>query len=378
MTEIYFDCASTTRPEREVLDVFQRVSLEDYANAASTHAMGNRADRLLEKARSQVASYFSLSPQEVIFTSGATEGNNLAIKGVAYHCRSWGRKLITTKAEHPSVLNVFRELEKEGFQVVYLDYGKDGRLDIEALESSLDEHVSLVAVMAVNNETGYVFDTKKVYDIVHAKSRAKLLVDATQAIGKESLSDIAYDLLTFSGHKIGGLKGSGALLRRKDVQLDAQILGGGQESGYRSGTAPVPLDCSLATALRLALRSLPERRAKAKALNSYLRDGLSKIDEVLLLSDENATPFILSFALREHKGSIVAEALSNMGIYVSTKSACSSREEGVSYVIQNAGYPERIARNAIRLSFSGKEDLEEGRLFLEGLGQVLDRIRKED
>ena len=378
MPDIYFDCASTTLPEQAVLDTFARVSVEDFANASSTHTLGNKAYRMLEKAREQIASYFHLDPSEVIFTSGATEGNNLAIKGVSYHCRSWGRTIVTTKAEHPSVLNVYHELEREGFRTIFLDYDKEGKLDLRHLENVLDEHVSLVSVMAVNNETGYVFDTRKVYDIVHEKSRAKLLVDATQAIGKEDIDTLAYDLLTFSGHKIGGLKGSGALLKRKSVQLDAQILGGGQENGYRSGTSPVPLDCSLATALRLSLRSLPERRENARRLNAFLREGLGTIDEVEILSGENTTPFILSFALNRHKGSVVQEALSAKGIYVSTKSACSSREEGYSYVIRNAGYPERIARNAIRLSFCGRESIEDGRRFLEGLKDVLSAISTEE
>ncbi len=378
MPDIYFDCASTTLPEKAALDTFARVSVEDFANASSTHALGNKASRILEKAREQIASYFHLEPSEVIFTSGATEGNNLAIKGVSYHCRSWGKKILTTKAEHPSVLNVYKELEREGFQAVYIDYDKEGNLNLQQLENALDDSVSLVSVMAVNNETGYLFDTKKVYSLVHSKSRAKLLVDATQAIGKEPVDSLSYDLLTFSGHKIGGLKGSGALLKRKDVQLDAQILGGGQESGFRSGTSPVPLDCSLATALRLSLKSLPERRENARLLNDFLRKGLSTIDEAVILSGQHATPFILSFALLRHKGSIVQEALSAKGIYVSTKSACSSREEGYSYVIQNAGYPERIARNAIRLSFCGRETIEDGRLFLEGLRDVLSTISTED
>lgn len=377
MTEIYFDCAATTKPYPEVLDTFCRVSTDDFANAASNHALGAKSDHLLERARAQVASYFSLTPEEVIFTSGATEGNNLAIKGVSYHCRSWARRIITTKAEHPSVLQVFEELEKEGFDVVYLDYDKEGRLDFETLEKALDDKTSLVSVMAVNNETGYLFDTRRVQSLVE-KSKAKLLVDATQAIGKEDIRGLAYDLLTFSGHKIGGLKGSGALLKRRNVQLDAQILGGGQEHGYRSGTAPVGLDCSLATALRLSLKSLPERRRNVLALNKALREGLSSIDEVVILSPEDASPFILSFALTEHKGSVVSEALSQRGIYVSTRSACSSREAGYSYVLKNAGYEERIARNAIRLSFSGREDLSLASLFVSNLKEILSTIKKEN
>ena len=377
MTEIYFDCASTTRPEREVLDVFQRVSLEDYANAASTHAMGNRADRLLEKARSQVASYFSLSPQEVIFTSGATEGNNLAIKGVAYHCRSWGRKLITTKAEHPSVLNVFRELEKEGFQVVYLDYGKDGRLDIEALESSLDEHVSLVAVMAVNNETGYVFDTKKVYDIVHAKSRAKLLVDATQAIGKESLSDIAYDLLTFSGHKIGALKGSGALLVKKGLRLTPLIDGGEQESGVRAGTVNVAGAYCLAMALKESHSELKEDLAKTQRLYDLLHQGLSAMDGLVKIHDHpRQSPYVICFSTLHHKASVIVEGLSNKGIMVSSVSACSSKKENTSYVLEAEGAGKEEAANPIRVSFGKESSEEDVRGLLAALGQLFNEVKK--
>lgn len=377
MPEIYFDNAATTRTRKEVLDTFVKVSEEDFANPASNHALGSKVLHLLDRARAQIASYFHLLPEECLFTSGATEGNNLAIKGVSDHAKSWGKRLITTKAEHPSVLEVFRKREKEGFEVVYLDFDKEGRLDYEGLETALNDKTSLVSVMAVNNELGTIFDLKRVFEIVH-KSKAKLHVDATQAIGKEELSSLFFDLLTFSGHKIGGIKGTGILLKRKDVQLDSQILGGGQENGYRSGTSPVPLDCSLATALRLSLKTLEERRHKAKKLNLFLREGLSKIPEVLILSPVDATPFILSFALMEHKGSIVSEALSERGIYVSTKSACSSREEGYSYVVRNAGYDLRTARNAIRLSFSGEEDLSQGEIFLEQLEDILRTTDKED
>lgn len=376
MPEIYFDNAATTKTRKEVLDTFVQVSQEAFANPASNHALGSQVLHLLERARGQIASYFHLLPEECLFTSGATEGNNLAIKGVSDHAKSWGRRLITTKAEHPSVMEVFRQREKEGFEVVYLDFDKEGRLDFDGLEKALDGRTSLVSIMAVNNEIGTVFDLKRAYSIVR-RSKAKLHVDATQAIGKEELSSLCFDLLTFSGHKIGGIKGSGALLKRKDVQLDSQILGGGQENGYRSGTAPVPLDCSLATALRLSLKTLPERRRKAYELNCFLREGLSKIPEVTILSPAEATPFILSFALGEHKGSIVSEALSERGIYVSTKSACSSREEGFSYVVRNAGYDLKTAQNAIRLSFSGEEDIREGEVFLTQLKEILDTTDKE-
>ena len=376
MSEIYFDNAATTRTKGEVLETFLRLSEDCFANASSNHAMGSRALHLLERARAQIALSFHVLPQECIFTSGATEGNNLAIKGVSGHCRSWGRRLITTKAEHPSVLEVFRQCEKEGFEVVYLDYDKEGNLDFDQLEKALDSKTSLVSVMAVNNEIGTVFDLRRVFSLV-SKSRAKLHVDATQAVGKEDLSSLCYDLLTFSGHKIGGIKGTGLLIKKKNVQLDSQILGGGQENGFRSGTSPVPLDCSLATALRLSLSSQKERRRKAKALNDFLRKELSLLSEVTILSPLSASPFILSFALLEHKGSIVSEALSQRGIYVSTRSACSSREEGYSYVVRNAGYDLRTAQNAIRLSFCGEEGIEEGEEFMRQLKEILATTNKE-
>lgn len=372
---IYFDCASTVKPFQEAIQTFEKVSIEDFANASSNHKLGFQCSSLLEKARAQIAKYLKVLPEEVIFTSGASEGNNLAIKGISYHNRSWGRKIITTKAEHPSVLEVFHELEKEGFEVVYLDYDEEGKIDLEQLSSSLDERVSLVSVMAVNNEVGYCFPIHEIYQLVKEKSRALLHVDATQAIGKENLSSSDYDLMTFSGHKIGGLKGSGALIKKKGIILEPQILGGEQESGLRAGTTPLGLDCSLATALRLSLLSKEERRKNAASLKEYLKEELKKIPEVIITSPVSSTPFILSFALTVHKGSVIAEALSNEGIYVSTKSACSSREAGYSYVLKNAGYDEKVASNGIRLSFSGYETLEQGKDFIDSLKRILNTIK---
>lgn len=162
---IYFDSSATTRPYPEVLKTFDKVSFDDWGNPSSNHALGNHASTVLEKARKQIAKYLSVFPEEVIFTSGASEGNNLAIKGVAYHNKGWAKKIITTKAEHPSVLNVFRKMEEEGFTVIYLDYDKDGNLDLDQLKRNLDDRTSLVSIMAVNNEVGYVFNIKEAYEI---------------------------------------------------------------------------------------------------------------------------------------------------------------------------------------------------------------------
>lgn len=372
---IYFDCASTVKPYPEVLKVFSDISMNDFANASSNHALGFQCSSILLRARTQVAKYLHVLPEEVIFTSGASEGNNLAIKGIAYHNKGWAKRIITTKAEHPSVLNVFKKLEEEGFDVVYLDYDEEGRLDLEQLKEALKVPTSLVSVMSVNNEVGFIFPVDEIYSIVKKNSRAVVHVDATQSVTKENLNPASYDLMTFSGHKIGGLKGSGVLVKKKNVALDEQIIGGEQENGMRAGTTPLGLDCSIATALRLSMSTQNQRKEQAKKINTYLREELSKIDEIEITSKGNCSPFMLSFALKLHKGSIIAESLSNMGVYVSTKSACSSREEGYSYVLKNAGYDEVIASNGIRLSFSGTEDIKDAVDFMSALKEVLSLVK---
>ena len=185
---IYFDCAATTMPYQEVLETYSKISTQYFANASSNHGLGFLSSSVLEKARAQIAKYLHANSDDIYFTSGATEGNNLAIKGVAYHNRGWAKRIITSKAEHPSVTNVFEELEKEGFDVVYIDYDTEGKLNLEQLKNALNEHTSLVSIMAVNNEVGYIFPMHEIYQIVKKNSKAVLHVDATQAIGKEDLS----------------------------------------------------------------------------------------------------------------------------------------------------------------------------------------------
>ena len=373
--EIYFDCSATIKPYPEVLKTFEAITVNDFANSSSNHGLGYKSLTVLEKARRQVAKYLNVQPEEIIFTSGATEGNNLAIKGVCYREKKHKKIIITTKGEHPSVLEVFHKLEEDGFKAIYLDYDKEGKINMEQLKQALNDDVALVSIMAINNEVGYIFPIDKIYQIIKERSDAYLHVDATQAIGKEILPSNSYDLLTFSGHKIGGLKGSGVLVKKKDVYLEPLINGGGQENGLRSGTSSLGLDCALATALRITMSTFKERYAKADEINKYLRAELSSISEIVITSPRTATPFILNFALTEHKGSVIAEALSNNNIYVSTTSACSSRQAGESYVLKSAGFDSTIYKNSIRLSFSGLESLEEAQFFVDTLKKLLKEIR---
>lgn len=375
MKEIYFDSASTTKPNKEVIDVFSSLSLSYYGNAASSHKLGFDAENIINKSRDQIAKYIGCKSDEIIFTSGATESNNLAIKGVAYHNYSWAKKIITTKAEHPSVLNVFSHLEKKGFNVTYIDFDKDGNLDLNQFESALDKTTSLVSIMRVNNELGFIFPIEKIYKIIKAKSKAVLHCDATQAIGKMELN-FPYDLLSFSMHKINGLKGIGILVKKNNVQLESQNIGGSQEFGLRAGTSPVALIGSSATAVRLAFQNMDNKIANVRIVWDYLYNELSKIDEVVIISRKSGSPFILSFALTKHKASIVTQALSDRNIFVGTKAACSEKASSISQVTYNAGYSKEISSNGIRLSFIGDEKLEDAKYFITALKEILSEIKE--
>lgn len=373
---IYFDNAATTRPYEEVVKTYARLSEEIFGNPSSPNGLGLKASEYLEKARAQIKRTLKLGEEfELVFTSGATESNNLAIRGYALRHQKEGRHLITTCVEHPSVENVFRELEKESFKVTYLPVDGEGRISLENLKEVMDEETTLVSVMGVNNEVGTVFPLTEISRIVHAYPHAVLMSDLTQRMGKEEVPYPALDLFSMSGHKVKGLKSSGLLGIRKGLLLDPVLLGGEQEYGERPGTINVPLCCSLATALRLYIGSYDERRAKAQEINSYLREELGKRDDLTIVSPEDATPFILNFALKRTKASVLIEALSDKEIYVSTRSACSSHAKGGSSVLLAMGYPEFLAENAVRLSFEGTESMEDARNFITALNTTLDELK---
>ena len=376
MKEIYFDAAATTKPSKEVLDVFTSVSLENFANANSNHELGFNAEALLTKSRNQFAKYLEVKPEEIIFTSGATESNNLAIRGIAFHNKSWANHLITSKGEHPSVLNVFKKLESEGFNVTYINYDTDGNLNLDQLEKSLDEKTSLVSIMNVNNELGYIFPIDKIYKIVKSKSKAVFHTDATQGIAKTKIDPNSYDMLSFSMHKIEGLKGCGVLVKKSNVILDSLLYGGSQEFGLRAGTTPLPLIASSARAIRLAFSSMEERIKKATLLKDFLLSELEKIKEVLILTPKVSSPFILSFALTKHKASVISQGLSNKGIFVGSKAACSEKVKSFSLTALSAGYSKEISENIIRLSFTGEEDIEEGKFFIKELNELLSSTKE--
>ena len=372
---IYFDNAATSTPYQEVVDTYVKLVSLLIGNPSSKNLKGLEASNYIEKARNQIKRNLLLpNDYEIIFTSGATESNNIAIQGVAEHYKNKGRHLITSKVEHPSVLNVFKYLEKRGFEVTYIGVDNNGQLDYEALKKSIRKDTILVSLMAVNNETGEIFDIKKIREIV---KEPILMVDATQGVGKIDLDYSLIDVFSFSSHKIKGLKSIGCLIKRKRVQIDSPILGGGQEEGVRPGTLNAPLICSLATALRLYMNSYKERLANVTRINSYLREEFEKMeDQVIIASSPSASKFILNIILKNHKASVIVEALSKYDVYVSTKSACSEHVKDDSSVLIEEGYSSYLASQAIRISFEGYEKEEDAINFMKIFKKVLSEVKR--
>ena len=340
---IYLDNSATTKPKKEVLETFVKVNEQYFANPASLHQLGNEAEDLLEKARKQIKNMLNMD--NVVFTSGGTESNNLALVGTANAYRHRGRHIISASTEHPSVLNSLAKLEQQGFEVTQLPVDAEGQIALDELKDALRHDTILVSLMHVNNEIGTVHPISAIAEIVK-NSRAFFHVDAVQSIGKLSLDETAMpDLLTLSAHKIHGLKGSG-VLAFNEVKLQAILEGGGQEFGIRSGTVSVPHAAALARALRMAEANPLHRR-----WNDELRTFFNDFADVKVISPVTAAPHILAVAVKRMKGEILVSGLQKEGIIVSTSSACSSKNRSASHVIEAIGVPKEYKDGVIRISF---------------------------
>ena len=374
---IYLDNASTSKVHPEVLESFNQITLKYFANASSIHQLGQESSRLLDKSREQILNLFNLKHHDVVFTSGATEANNLAIKGYAFANRLRGNNLITVATEHPSVLNAYKSLEKYGFEITVLPINKNGVLEVNSLKSAIRDDTILVSVMAVNNEIGTINPIKEIGELLKNYPKIAFHVDMTQAIGKVSIPLDNVDMFSFAGHKIHGLLGSGALIKDKKIILEPQNSGGGQESGLRSGTSTVALSASLAKALRLALAKQKENYQKVAELRDHLVSYLKSNDDRFVINslDKN-NPYIVNFSLLNRKASVVVEALSNKGIMVSSLSACHSRDEDYSYVVYALTKDMKLAHNTVRVSFSYENTLNDVELLIRTLDTIVKEIKQ--
>ena len=374
---IYLDNAATSKVYPEVLDSYNQITLKYFANPSSIHKLGQESNRLLEKSREQILSLLNLTHHEVIFTSGATEANNLAIKGYALANKSRGNHLITTAVEHPSVLNTFKALEKYGYEITILPVNKNGVVAVNLLKGAIKDNTILVSVMSVNNETGAINPIKEIGELLKGYPKIAFHVDMTQAIGKIDIPLENVDMFSFSGHKIHALLGSGALIKEKKIILEPIANGGGQENNLRSGTNTLALSATLAKALRISLKEQKENYNKVSNLRDYLLSYL-KDNQVLycLNSLDNNNPYIVNFSLLNHKASVVVEALSNKGIMVSSLSACHSKNEDYSYVVLAMNNDMKLAHNTIRVSFSYENTVDDVNALIRGLKQIMKEIKQ--
>jgi len=373
---IYLDNAATTKPDRELLDVFTKIESEFFANPQSAHRAGLSAERYLVKARDMIADALHLDNHRVVFLSSATEANNLAIKGYALKHQNRGKHIIASNIEHPSVLEAFYQLRDHfGFEITILNVNRQGQIRLDDLRHALKATTILVSIMALNNEIGSLNPISEIAEIVHSASKAVLHVDTTQAIGKIVLPFGDIDLFVISGHKINGLKGSGALLVKKPIDLLPLLSGGNQEYGLRSSTVSVALAYTLALAVKKITKDLPAKVAHIAQLNSYLRSSLSLDEEVVINSPEKASPYIFNCSLKSKKASVVVEALSNEDIMISSSSACHAKAQKTSYVLKALGRDEALSANALRISFDNGSTIDEVATFLARLDEIIKRIR---
>ena len=374
---IYLDNAATSKVDQEVLDSYNQITTKYFANPSSIHHLGQEANRLLEKSREQILKLLSLSHHEVIFTSGATEANNLAIKGYAYANRGRGNHLITTATEHPSVLNAMKQLQEEGFVLTILPVNEKGQVEVNSVSAAIRDETILISVMAVNNETGAINPIREIADIAKKYPKIALHVDMVQAIGKVDIPLDNVDMISIAGHKIHGLLGSGVLIKEKKIILKPLLNGGGQENNLRSGTNALALSASLAKALRIAIDHQKENYEHVKSLADYLLNYLKDNDDKYVINSScKDNPYIVNFSLKKHKASVVVEALSNRNIMVSSLSACHSKGEDYSYVVYAMNKDMCLAHNTIRVSFSYDNTLEEVKTFTKELTAIIKEIKQ--
>ena len=366
---IYFDNAATTKIYDDALTSYVQVSQKFFGNPSSLHQLGVDAYQVLTKARTQVASLLSVQPEEIFFTSGGTESNNWAIKGTALEKSVFGKHIITTKIEHPSVLQTCKQLERFGFEVTYLDVDSKGIVSVDQLKESLRKDTILVSVMAVNNEVGAVQPIAEIAKVLEEYPSIHFHVDAVQAVERASqlLAIGRIDLLSLSAHKFHGPRGVGIMYKKFGRKIQALLTGGGQEKGERSTTENLPGIVATTKALRMAL----EEKSVTSELRSQLWKELVTKPEIRIFSPEDGASHVLCFAIKGVRGEVVVHAFENHGIYISTTSACSSKKADSSSTLYAMNVPTEWATGAVRVSFSNDNTKEEVEQFINVLHQLM-------
>lgn len=375
---IYFDNSATTFPSDRVRAVINDMMTDELSgNPGSLHKLGTAADKAYSDTQDAVAKLLGASQSEIIFTSCATESANTAIRGYMSRNQRAGKRIISTRTEHKATLECLALLEKSGYDVVYLPVGRDGKPDLAELEKALtEEKTALICFTLVNNETGSVLPLDQIVALKNKVSPdTRFYLDAVQALGKMpvNLRKMNVDMCSFSGHKIHSVKGTGVLYVKSGVRIDPLILGGGQQSGMRSGTQSLLLAKAFEAALEEAVETMEGSHEDIAKINAYLRKELTARN-AQVLSPDDALPNVLNVAFEGFESETMLHCLEIYDIFVSTVSACSSKAKKVSYVLLESGVDRKTAANAVRLSFSRYNTMKEAEDFIKAVDDIYDRF----
>ncbi|MBQ9071625.1 MAG: cysteine desulfurase [Bacilli bacterium] len=358
---IYLDYSATTKTSDEVLDTFVKCSKEFIGNPNSLHELGVKSKNMIDSASKQIANLLNIKETEIIYTSGASESNNLAIKGICEKYKNRGKHIITTPLEHSSIYGPIDYLKLNGYSVDYVKLDSNGQVDLENLKKLIREDTILVSVCAVNSEIGILQPIEEIAKIVKEYPKCFFHSDMTQAIGKISVDISNIDLVSFSAHKFYGIKGVGVLVKKEKIELTPLIHGGKSTTIYRSGTPCLPLIVSISKALRLALENINNKEKYVNELNVYLKNKLKEYEMVKINSNDSCIPHILNISILGVKPETMLHSLESRNVYVSTQSACSDNnaKSKAVYALTN---DERRANSSIRISLSHlttKEELDD-------------------
>lgn len=377
---IYFDNAATTRPYAEVLRTYQEVATKIFGNSSSLHRLGSQSSRILEASRQQIADLLGKDNSEIFFTSGGTEADNWAVKGIAFEKARYGKHILISAIEHPAVKSSAHWLKSQGFEVEEIPVDRAGFVDIEAFSKLLRPDTILVSVMAVNNEIGSIQPLKELAEILKDRPTVSFHVDAVQAIGKIPRSDFLLervDFASFSAHKFHGVRGVGFLYKKSGKKITPLLTGGGQEQDLRSTTENVAGIAATAKALRLSLDKMDQTNQKIAKMRQVIREELSQHEDILIFSGQECfAPNILTFGIKGVRGEVVVHAFEEHEIFISTTSACSSKAGSPAGTLIAMGIPVKEAQTAVRISLDDDNAMSQVEQFLTIFKQIYQKTKK--
>ena len=379
--EVYLDNSATTRCFEQVAELAAKVMTSDYGNPSSMHNKGVEGEKYLRHAREVIAKNLKVNEKEILFTSGGTESDNMALIGTAFANQRAGRHLITTQIEHPAVLQAMQYLEKQDFEVTYLPVDANGQVRLEELQRALRKDTILVSIMHTNNEIGALQPIAEAGNIIKRFNPSIVFhVDAVQGYGKFRIHPkrLNIDLLSVSAHKIHGPKGVGFLYINEKIKIHPIMWGGGQQKGMRSGTENVPAIAGMALAIEKMYQNLDEEVEKLYQLKQHFIDGVMKIDDVKVngLTGRDSAPHVVSVSVRGVRSEVLLHALEDKGVYVSAGSACASNKPSISATLQAIGVEKDLLDSTIRFSFSVFTTMEEIDYTLQHMYAIIPMLRK--